>query len=372
MRYNNNITSLNKNRKQNNKVFINIFTDFLSICLFVIIFMLVLNPSRYMQSVNDGILLFFVSVFPSLFPFFFISKILTELGTIERLSNLTKKFVEKVFRVPAITSYAFLMSIICGYPVGAKIIGDLHESNVISDTEAHHMIKLCTTSGPIFVIGSVGVKMLGDYKLGLLIFVSHITSSVISAFVLRPKKSKILKDEKVNILKNQNYCKPCLQAQLNKKTDLQQPQNTKNKNVDNILASSVNSSIMSILTVGAFVSIFFMFIDILYDLQILNFLKDGIEYILNLLKIDSACGKGIASGIVEMTRGINELGIVQNKILKLVFVSGLVSFGGFSIILQSLVFLSKTKIKTLKFIGFKCFQSFVTMLVSTILGLIFY
>ena len=58
------------------------------------------------------------------------------------------------------------MSILSGYPIGAKIIHDLYSKDLITEEDAKRMSIFSTTSGPIFIIGAIGVGMLKNYKLG--------------------------------------------------------------------------------------------------------------------------------------------------------------------------------------------------------------
>ena len=115
--------------------FTNLFLSLTSILLVIIIIMLLLHPAKYMQSVTVGLKLFFYAVVPSLLPFLLLSKLLTELKVVNKLSLLFSKPTKKIFNLPAISSYVFLMSMLCGYPIGAKLIGDLHQNNQITTTK---------------------------------------------------------------------------------------------------------------------------------------------------------------------------------------------------------------------------------------------
>ncbi len=340
----NNITTKRKQTQLKKLSLVNIFTNTIGIFLIIAIILLIINPTRYIKSILNGTNLFYNSVMPSLLPFFFISKILLGLGTFKPIIKICKKPITKIFGVPPITSYVFLMSILCGYPVGAKIIGELVKDNIITNNDAKRMISLCSTSGPIFVIGTVGASILGSAKLGVLIFISHILASVCTGFILNLKREK----NKTSIYNTDNYI----------------------ANSQNILYNSVNSTIISILTVAVYISIFYMFIDIAYDIKILGLFSNLLSKIFMKLNIEPYYATGISSGIIEMTRGIVEIKDGTSLLLKLVIASSLVSFGGLSIIIQSLTFLSNTKINTLYFLFVKCVQVIFSIIFAIILGLI--
>ena len=344
MSSNNNIT-LNKSRNQQKFVkFENCLINFVSVFLIVAIFLLIINPKRYLASILAGTNLFYNAVMPSLLPFFFISKILFNFNFFEKITNFIGKPLSKIYKLPQICGYVFLMSIFCGYPVGAKLIGELYKENAITSKQAKNMTALCTTSGPVFVIGTVGSILFKNTKLGVLIFISHILSSLITGFIFNIKKTpQPLENNKINTTKK----------------------------AENILSSSVTSTIFSILTVAVYISVFYMFIDMAYDLKILGGISYIFEKIFKIINIDPLFARGIASGFIEMTRGLFEMKNSTNLFLKLVFGSFLVSFGGLSIIIQSLTFLSETKINAFYFLGVKCIQSLITVILSIVIGLLF-
>ena len=103
---------------------------FCSIFTLIIILFLIINPNKYINSAFNGILIWAKAVLPSLFPFFFLTKLLTELGGIKILANSLQKFMQKCFHVNGIGSYVFLTSIMSGYPVGAKITSELYEKQI--------------------------------------------------------------------------------------------------------------------------------------------------------------------------------------------------------------------------------------------------
>lgn len=67
-----------------------------------------------------------------------------------------------IFNVPGIGAYAFIMGIISGYPVGAKIVTEFKNNNECSTAEAERLLSFTNNSGPLFIIGTVGVAMFGN------------------------------------------------------------------------------------------------------------------------------------------------------------------------------------------------------------------
>lgn len=323
--------------------FYNLFLNIVLILLIIATILLIINPARYILSINAGIELFFYSVFPSLLPFLFLSKLLDGLGGFDKLNKFFHPLTTKIYNCPSIATYPMIMTIISGYPLGVKIVGDLHSNKKLSSADAKKVIALSSTSGPIFIIGSVGARMLNNARLGVLIFLAHIIGCGLTALLFTRKKSSRETD------------KYLIQPKTN----------------SSLLSSATTSTITSILTVAVYVSIFYMFIDMAYDLKLLNFLSLALQKVFGILKINPSLADGISSGIIEMTRGCKEIASLNNDFYSLVACTGLISFGGLSIILQSLTFLSGTKIKAGYFIFLKSCQALISMGVALIFGVIF-
>ena len=224
------------------------------------------------------------------------------------------------------------MSILCGYPIGAKILSDMVTNNQISKQEAEDMLPFCSSSGPLFVVGTVGAGMFGSKAFGAKLFLVHALSVVLVAFVLCNTKRLFVKNK-----------------QNSKKT-------TTKKNLDQFLARNMIDTCSSVLMVGGFISFFYLVIDILTKFKILLPISFALAFVFCKFGIDANFANGISSGIVEMTRGCKELSAVGGN-FGLVAASAIVAFGGISIILQSCAFFSKAKISSLKFLGIKIMQT---------------
>ena len=217
-----------------------------SFLIIIIMLIIITNPSRYTSGTIEGLKLFIFSVLPGLFPFMFLTKLLTELGTIIKISNKLNKPAYKLFKTPGISFYALAMSVISGYPIGAKIIGDLYSKNLISKNDAKKMSVFCTTSGPIFIIGAIGVSMFGSIKIGIIIYVSHIISSILLGIIY----SRIKKED-LN-----HYSPPII---FQKK--------------ENIFSECIVQTINSLFIVGAYITIFYLLAEIFDGLGIFNFIS---------------------------------------------------------------------------------------------------
>ncbi len=309
----------------------------LTILIFAIMMIIVASPKKFTSGTVSGLKLFFFSVLPGLFPFMLLTKLLTELGVMFKFCGKLDKLSYKLFGTPGISIYAFLMSILSGYPIGAKIIADLYEKNLISEQDAKRMSIFCTTSGPIFVIGTVGAIMFNNFIFGIILYASHILSSLLLGimyhlFTKKKNETKVINSE-VKFIKQ-----------------------------DNIVGMCVNETINSLFIVGAYITIFYLIAELLDFFKLFDLITVSLSPIFSKLHISTDYIRGLSYGIMEVTRGAKTLSTFSDR-MSLVLASGILSFSGLSIIFQSMAFLKKAKIKTQSFI----FAKFVHFIFSMIL-----
>lgn len=378
-----------KKSKIKSSTFIAVKENMLVFAIFLLMFCILTKPTTYSQSVISGLRLFFSAVLPGLLPFMFLCKILTNLNIQKNLSFLSKP-MQKIFGLSKECAYPFFISIISGYPIGSKITSDLYESNKILDKDILKCAILSSTSGLIFIIGSVGSSMIGNVKVGIIIYFASIFSCILSVIILnlfeKIKNNKLKTKINSTLLltsetglnhsassgKNNYSLSCCIKSnQSNLTVANSTNKNAKSKNnILNIMTTSATDTCQSLLVVCFYISFFFVLIDVLNQTRILGIMSKAISIIFSSNIDKTALSQGVMSGIIEMTRGVNMLSIVKTP-LSFSLICALISFGGFSIIFQSLAFLSKTNIKFTKFIFAKMLQAFLSFFICFGLLLIF-
>ena len=102
---------------------------FIGFTIFLITF-----SSSCLSAAKNGLLLWANNVIPALFPFFIATELLSYTNLCEKLSNIFYKTMKPLFNVPGSGAYAFVLGLISGYPVGAKIVNDLNSNNNCSNS----------------------------------------------------------------------------------------------------------------------------------------------------------------------------------------------------------------------------------------------
>lgn len=291
--------------------------------------LLVAFPDRYLSVSVEGLSVYINNVLPALLPFMFFSKLLTSTGVVGLFQKIFQKPCKILYNTSGASGYVFCMSILSGYPIGAKLLSDEYKCGRLNYREIKTALAFTSTSGPMFILGTVGVMMLNDKKCGAIILVCHYLSAILNGLIYKRKKSS------AETLTTPFY-KPLY---------------------DN--DNSIYDTVMSVLACGAYVAIFYMVAVMLNDLGILKLISN----VLNLALNNEALSDGLAFGIVEMTGGCIKLANV-NSFFAIPSICAVISFGGLSITLQSLTFLKSCGIKTSRYLLSKITQSAIAFIIS--------
>ena len=109
--------------------------------LFFVFIYLLCFPQEAFQSSASGVTLWFFHVLPSLLPFMIISDFFIHTGLVSVLLRKIKTVFRFLFGLSMYGSYALLLGLICGYPMGAKLTADLFREGKITKSEAQYLLK---------------------------------------------------------------------------------------------------------------------------------------------------------------------------------------------------------------------------------------
>lgn len=304
---------------KHNRIFVAMVTAMF--CIFMVIF-----PEVTIVSAKKGIFVWASSVLPALLPFFIGANFLTNLKVIE------------VLPVPL---YVFSMSVMSGYPMGAKILADLHKKRLVNYSEVKDIISYCSTSGPTFMIGAVGISMIGSAQIGMIIAISHYLGALVNGVFFR----------KINHIANTNQKKKRVSKCICKgNSDLQE------KSLIDAFSEAIFSSFSSLGIILAYIVVFMLITDIFN-----MYLSSKMQVVPLLMPI--------IKGMCEMTVGCSSVtGMISvSQKMMCIICTGLISFGGFSIIGQSLSMMRDTPIKFSYFLMVKLFHCIFATLICFVL-----
>ncbi len=119
--------------------------------LFLSLIFLILFPNTCVNYGKSGLLLWFHVILPSLFPFIVLSRLLMETGAIYLVCNILSPILSRLFHVSLPGSFVIFSGFLCGYPMGAKLVSDLLQKEIISQQEANYLLSFCNNLSPVFV-----------------------------------------------------------------------------------------------------------------------------------------------------------------------------------------------------------------------------
>ena len=283
-------------------------TLYVLLFLFVAV-MLATSPAAFCRAFIDGVTIWAVSVLPVLLPFALLAPLAAR--------ALPRKFSVTGFLFGVHADGLFLPSLICGYPVGAKLIS---MSDCDKDT-ATKLSSFCSTPGPIFVVATVG-PLLRDARATTILAVSQLVACV-------------------------------LNGRFHGGTTKATTTSTAEKN----FGQSLTDAILSVLSVGALIALVYMFTSMVKSL----FPSDVSESLVF----------NFALGLAEMTNGVFAItSLCQNLSVATTLCSALLAFGGAGVLLQSMSFLSAKGVKVAAYLWQKVTQAAIATIVSFLLCLI--
>ena len=314
--------------------------NLLSILFILFTISLVIFSKSNLPAATSGLKLWANAVVPSLFPFFVATELLSRTNVISILGSFLNCIMRPVFNVPGEGSFPFIMGIISGYPTGAKIVSKFKTDGVCTSVEAERLLAFTNNSGPLFILGTVGISLFGNIEIGILLLITHVLACITVGFIFR-------------------FWKYNSSSNVSPTSKSTQKQNTTSfSSLGKIMGESITSATRTVVLIGGFVVIFSVIISIVNSSGILSLLCKILGPISQVLKINPEFSSGFISGIIELTNGVNIISSVPEKALSIniILCAFLLGFGGISVILQVFSIVSEANISIKPYIIGKLLQ----------------
>lgn len=293
---------------------------------------IIARPERYVNCCFQGFAMWAECVLPALFPFMCITLIFVKTGIAEKAALPLKRVTGKL-KLPPAAAACFILSVFSGYPAGSRVVNEFYSSGAFDEKDSGKIAYLCSTSGPLFIIGSVGYKMFRSPLTGLKILIAHVFSVVVISLIIAliSKKST-----------NKTVSRPHKRG--------------------NVLYDAFYGAVIAVTVAGGFIAFFYVVANFCADFRLFY----PLEKFFNLF-LDGQTSSALCLGLVEATTGCRALAEVGGK-LQTAFAGFLITFGGLSIILQQLSYLLSAGVKPLKFVGVKFLQGVACFLILLLIG----
>lgn len=158
---------------------------FLALLALILPAVMLMFTGTLRDSTIRALMLCATTVIPSLFPFVVANEFFTWSGAAETLGRPLSPVMRCLFGMSGACASAILTGLICGYPSGAACAFGLYLMGACTSDESERCAAIASNAGPAFVIGGIGGAMLGDVRLGVIIWCSTVTVSLAAGVILK-------------------------------------------------------------------------------------------------------------------------------------------------------------------------------------------
>lgn len=120
-----------------------------------LIFLLLRYPALSLQYALAGLQLWFEKMIPTLLPFMILSGILIHMNLTEGFVRLFHPILHFLYGTTPNGSYTLLMGFLCGFPMGARIAGELCRTGRLQTEEGNRLLAFTNNIGPIYFLSFV-------------------------------------------------------------------------------------------------------------------------------------------------------------------------------------------------------------------------
>lgn len=303
--------------------------EFIFTLLFVyMIYLLLRYPVQALDYARTGLFLWFERMIPTLLPFMILSGIMVRMNLTERFASFFHPLFHRLFGTSANGSYVLFMGMLCGFPMGARVIGELLESGKLSEEEGSYLLSFCNNIGPIYFISFVMVTL--SLSGNMIPFLIMYGVPLLYGFILRHfsvfAKPLILKS---------STAKPCEPTALSLSKSEVLPEATHD---------AIMSGLKSIAALGGYM-VFFNLLNIMF--LPLKALPDSFLSLCNCL--------------LEITSGINRAGKDGFYMILI-----LLPFGGLSCLAQTYSMIRHTNLSLSRYAFHKIMQTCLTAVIYAV------
>ena len=280
-------------------------------------------PKVMINSSINALLIFREKLFPSIFPFFVLSFLFINMGYPLILNKYFKNITRKIFHLSENTSFILLMSIISGFPSGAKYIVKDYSNNYITKEEGNQLLLFTHFANPLFVLGTCGI-LLNSKRLAYKILICQLFANIILGILVRTKEITISPKKEVV--------------------------STTTPSLISILPDAINEAMEVLIFMLGSITIFQFFTNCF-----LLFTNETVFF------------KTIFTGIMDLTSGINlvptlSISIELKALLMLIFIT----FGSLSVHLQVINAIKNTNLSYTNFFIGRILESIIAVILFTI------
>ncbi|WP_180994247.1 sporulation integral membrane protein YlbJ [Bacillus sp. Marseille-P3661] len=313
-------------------------TLFLALAITLIASGLIFHPQESLEASKRGLDMWWNVVFPSLLPFFIVSELLIGYGVVKFIGVLLEPLMRPLFKVPGVGGFVWAMGMASGFPSGAKITARLRKEKQLTKIEAERLVSFTNSSNPLFIFGAVSVGFFNNPNMGILLAISHYLGNLFVGILMRfhGRSNK-------NDISELDSVKFSLKDAFN---SLHETRLKDKRPIGKLLGDAVLSSIQTLLMIGGFIILFSVFNRLLYIVNITEVISIFFTFLLSIFHLSTDLAVPLISGMFEITLGSQLTSQTDGSDLnKIIIVSFILAFSGFSVHAQVASILAETDIR---------------------------
>lgn len=302
----------------------------------------ILFPEDAFESSLNGLKLWFEVVLPALLPFFVLAEMMMGLGVIHFIGVILEPFMRPLFRIPGAGAFAVSIGLAAGYPLGAKVAGDLTRAKLATGVEGERLVAFANTADPLFLVGAVAVGMFGLPELGSTLAVSHYLAVICVGLLMRfhaPKGPTSPDAPRRGPVWSRAF------------TAMHEARVKDGRPVGELFGDAVKESMNSLLFVGGTIIMFSVFIRMLTVAGVVGWLGQVLTPTLLAFGVDGSILDALIKGFVEITNGAQAASAANAPLLhKTVAAAGVIAWSGMSVHAQVAAMVYGTDIRIAPYI----------------------
>lgn len=151
-------------------------------------------PQQAASGVRNGLVLWYTSVLPVLFPFMLLCGIVLKFDLASPLLKYLYPPIHALLGCSGYGAFVILAGFLCGFPMGAKLTADLKKQGKITSEEADFLYGFVNNLSPAFIISYLAAEQLQRPGWKLLFLVNVLGSALLYGFLSSFHYRKIMEE----------------------------------------------------------------------------------------------------------------------------------------------------------------------------------
>ena len=147
--------------------------------------LLLFFSSSPIDTVKRALLLCYTTVIPAIFPFMIVSTLLLRTSAHKVVGALLSGPLRLIFGCSKNASVAVALGYLSGFPIGSLSAATLYNNGEITKGELKRLLLFINNPSAAFVVGGVGIGILGSEKAGRILYLSVLIPSLLVGILSR-------------------------------------------------------------------------------------------------------------------------------------------------------------------------------------------